>query len=363
VPVHRRYVVRGRMPLRRTPQSGLFTTNFKEDAFFIELTERALLFNSGARTEQTLQLPLYYVDEGYYMRQKMVDSIGLVGANKRLELYIQYALLPVLDNDSLDQLRKTALERAALTRQKYVERKERQASLDMLLLEWCDEPVLYFDYERSNTNLRLEVRVPPLPPVPVAARTKRGRQTYYRDFEEMVCAKAAYYCISAFEALPPLQMVELNMYRMEAEPVQGLTIIEEETREKKVPEGLKRIDPATLPPPESARERRAREIEAEKQRKAALALQKKEAKEKKKLLLTTRPSDEFDELFDGTLPYKSTLLSARIPRPDFMHLAKSKTSYSALYALSQFEFRFAPNEDTARLEQVEPFFEIKNAQP
>ncbi len=351
----RRYIVHGRMPLRRTPQSGLFTTRFKEDAFYIDYNERTLFFNSGARTEQSLQLPLYFIEEGYYMQKKMVESVGFTGGEGKLELFLQYPLLPVLDKASLDNFRQEVIQRAETTRTTLLPRQEQQALIDMLMLGFCDEPLIFFDYDRPNFTLRLKAQMPKPGKLPIAARTKRGRLSFFREYEDLVCSKAGYYLVNGFEQLPFVQQIELTLLQMGSEPINGLTVVDE-TEEFQREVGLRRIDPANLPHIETSKERKARE-KAEKARQKTEQLQLKTlSKDKQRLAFTQREPDPFDELFDGSLTYQSPLLSARIPRQGFMDLQKSKLSYSARRAMEMFELHLETDEETSRFSQVESFF-------
>ncbi len=356
MPDYRRYVVHGRMPLKRSPQSGLFTTRFKEDAFFLDFNDRAVLFNSGARTEQSLQLPFYFVEKGYHQSRKLVESVGFTGAQGRLELFVQYAKLPVLDQQSLEALRVKVLGQADTLRKTLVERGEHQALLDMLQLSWCDEPILLFDYERANFNLRLKARAPLPPPVPNSIRTKRGRDGYFREYEDLLTSKAAYYLVSTFERLPFVQNIELNLYRMEKEPVKGLVLTQEVFEESR-DLSLKRVDPTTLPPVETAKERKEREKGQKAREKAEAERLKKLSKEQKMVALTRRETDPADELFDGSLPHASPLLSAQIPRQGFMDLQHSKQSYSARRAMELSALRFESDEESGSFGEVQPFFE------
>ncbi len=351
-----RYVVHGRMPLRRTPVSGLFTTRFKEDAFFVDFSDRALLFNSGARTEQSLQLPLYFVDEAYHMRKRLVESIGLTGAKGRLELFIQYALLPILDESNLEKMRQKALDQGILLRKELVARQEQQALIDLLMLDWCDEPIIQFEYERSEFRLRIKARVPQPEAMPLSAvRTKKGRAHYYQGYEDLLCSKAAFYAVNAFETLPFLQQVELVLLRMEAQPVKGLVLAEEMERAR--PDyGLRRLDPTTIPAEETSKERKAREKTQREQEKVEAEKLKKLSKEKKKIAFTQRESDIADSLFDGSLPNQSPLLSARLPRQGFMDLQKSRMNYSARKAMELFDLRFETDETTTTIQEITPYF-------
>ena len=351
----RRYVVHGRMPLKRTSNSGLFTTRFKEDAFFLDFSDRAILFNSGARTEQSLQLPYYFIDEGYHMRKRLVESVGLVGAKSRLELYIQYALLPVLDAANLENLRHTVLERATATRASLVARQEHQALIDLLMVDWCDDPIILFEYDRQGFRLRLKARAPLPETLPVAARTKRGRLSYYRDYEDLLCSKAGFYIINAFDSLPFLQQVELTLLRMETTPVSGIVLSEDAPR-RKGEAGLRRIDPDNLPAPETAKEQKARRKAEEIEAKERAKEQKTVKKEQQKIAVTQREPDEADQLFDGSLAYQSPLLSARIPRQGFMDLQRSKMNYSARRAMEMFELRFDTDEETTSIREVVSYF-------
>lgn len=47
----RKIICYGRMPQHRQTDSGLFSIPFKEDGFDLDLDERYLLFNGGARTQ------------------------------------------------------------------------------------------------------------------------------------------------------------------------------------------------------------------------------------------------------------------------------------------------------------------------
>lgn len=352
----RRYVVHGRMPLKRTPESGLFTTRFKEDAFFIEVTDRAMFFNEGARTEQSLQLPLYFVEAAYHQRKRLVESVGFSGAKGRLELFIQYALLPVLDPAILEKFRLDVLARAEAARTRLIGH-DQQTALDLLLLDWCDEPVLLFEYDRGEFNLRVKTRVPAPAPPPGVARTKRGRLGYYREYEDLLCSKAGYYLVSAFEQLPFVQQVELTMLRMEAEPGSGLVVIDEEDEEKKrVEMSLRRFDPSSRPPEETPKERKARQQAERRQAAAEEKRQKALAKDEKVKAIGKREPDGFDQLFDGTLAHQSPLLSARVPRQGFMDLQKSKQSYSARRALELFQARLDTDEETATIREIEAYF-------
>jgi hypothetical protein len=348
------------MPLRRTAESGFFTTRFKEDAFFLDFSDRALLFNSGARTEQSYQLPFYFIEEGYHMRQRMIESLGFTGAGGRLELYIQYPLLPVIDQKSLEGLRQEVLKRANATRASLVARQEHQALLDMFMLGLCDEPLVFFEYNRPDFSLHLKARAPIPENDPVAARTKRGRLNFYREYEDLLCSKAAFYLVSAFENLPFVQQIELTLYRMETSPVKGLVVIEE-PEEQKPETSLRRVDLATLPPPQTAKERKALAKALKQQEKEQAQQLKNLSKEKKRVAVTQRDPDPFDELFDGTLAHWSALLSARIPRQGFMDLQKSKLSYSARRAMELFELRLDTDEEAATIGEIESFIEDRKS--
>ncbi len=343
------------MPLRRAEQSGLFTTKFKEDAFFIDFGERALVFREGARTEQTHQLPYYFVEDGYHMRKRLIESLGFTGANGRLELFIQYPLLPVIDQQSMEGIKLEILEKAEATRRSLLKRNEQQALIDMLMLELCDEPIVFFEYDRPTFTLRIKARVPISAPEIGASRTKRGRTVFYREYEDLLCSKAAAYIVTSFERLPFVQVIELNLYRMEAETCKGLTVIGEFVEVKK-DRSLQRLDPTTLPPEESPKDRKARQQAEKKQQEAEARRLKTLSKERQKIAVFQRDADPFDELFDGSLPYQSALLSARMPRQGFMDLQKSKTSYSARHALELFELRFAPDEENCFISEIEPYF-------
>ncbi|HEX2910331.1 MAG TPA: hypothetical protein VH186_05945 [Chloroflexia bacterium] len=355
----RRYVVYGRLPLKRTPQSGLFTTKFKEDAFFVELNDRALVLNSGARTEQSYEIPLFYFDKGYFERRRMIESVGFTGAHGLLELYVQFAMLPLLDPASLDNMRQEILERADYVRRKLALKQDQQTRLDMLLLEWCNEPIILFDFDRTTFTMRLKVRAPLPAPLPVSARTRRGLLNYYNEYEDLLCSKAGYYIISAFETLPSLQQIDLSMLRMEREPVNGITLSGPEEIVKQHDFGLKRVDPAALPVAETDRQRKAREKaerkEAKQQEKLERLQLKALSKEKQRLAFTQREPDPFDELFDGTLSHESTLLSVRIPRQGFMQMQRSKQTYSARRALELFECHLNTDEEATTIYEVESF--------
>ncbi|NWJ96570.1 MAG: hypothetical protein HXX20_12375 [Chloroflexi bacterium] len=358
VPVGRRFVVYGRMPLPRTPQSGWFTTRFKEDAFFIGFDEQALLFNEGARTEQSLQLPLYYIEKVYYEKKKQVETLGLTGGAGRVEIYMQYARLPILDPHHLRTLREDLQQRVEVARETLLEHQNSQALFSMLRLQLCDEPILFFDYDRQNYSLRIKARAPLPVKLPEVLRTKRERINLFREYEDLLCSKAVSYALNAFEALPFLQEVTLTLIRMEPKPAEGLLLFEEQERQKKVWQ-LRRSPDEAVETPAARKKREEAELKLLKQQEKEAAKRKKEQnKSKRELEMTTRAPDGFDELFDGSLPYESILLSARIPRQAFMDLSRSKMSYSARQALEQFELRLKTDEEQTSLFPVESLFQI-----
>jgi len=350
------------MPLARTNQSGLFTTLFKEDAFYLDFDEQNLLFTAGARTEQSIELPFYYIDKAYYEKRKQVETLGLEGSVGRVEVYVQYATLPLLDPKSLADLREEIVERIKAARETFLERQSHPALFYMLKLQLCDEPIVFFDYQRADYSLRIKARAPILPERPVSTQTKRGRATFFREYEDLLCSKAVAYALNAFETLPFLQEVMVTLVRLEASPVEGLTVVEEQnkvTSKKEKGWELRRLAP--LQPTETPEERKKREAEEKKllrqQQKEEEKRKKEFAKTKRQLELTTRTPDGWDELFDGSLPHESVLLAARIPRQGFMDLNRSKASYSALQALQLFELRYEPQEEEAVIAPVEPFFQ------
>lgn len=358
--ITRRYVVYGRMPLPRTDKSGLFTTRFKEDAFFIDFDEQAMLFKEGARTEQSIQLPLYYIDQAYYEKKKQVETLGLDGSAGRVEIYIQYAKLPLLDPQHLDSLREDILVRTKQAREKFLQRQNRQALFNMLRLQLCDEPIVFFEYDRTEFTLKIEARAPlPLSPSPISLQTKRGRISFFQEYEDLLCSKAVAYALSSFEMLPFLQEVSVNLIRMEANPVEGLLLIDEKERQKRVWQLRREVAPDEIV--ETAQDRKKREAAEKKlldqQIREEAKRKKEQSKSRRELEMTTRAPDGFDELFDGTLPYQTVLLSARIPRQGFMDLSKSKMSYSARHAMESFELRFETHEEETFFAPVQPFFE------
>jgi hypothetical protein len=359
VAITRRYVVYGQMPLRRTPQSGLFTTRFKEDAFFIDFDEQNMLLKEGARTEQSIELPLYFIDNAYYERKKQVETLGLAGSAGRVEVYMQYAKLPLLDPQHLDLLRTDILQKVKTARETFLDHQNSQALFQMLKLAMCDEPITFFDYDRANYSLRLKARAPLPAPLPVSVQTKRGRINYFRQYEDLLCSKAVGYALSAFEALPFLQEFVVTLVRMEAQPVEGLLLVDEKERQKKVWQLRREALPAETETPEQRRKREAAEKNLLKRQQKEDEKRKKElAHQKKQLEMTTRAPDNFDELFDGSLPYESVLLSARVSRQGFMDLSKSKMSYSARRALEMFELHLKTDEEITYLAPVESFLEV-----
>ncbi len=359
--ITRRYVVHGRMPLPRTPQSGLFTTRFKEDAFFLDFDEQNILFNEGARTEQALRLPLFYIDRAYYEIRKSVETLGLDGAGGRIEAYIQYAKLPLLDPQHLDALRQEIINRGQIARETYVAHQNHQALFSLLRLQLCDEPIVYFEYNRNEYSLDIKARIPKPPTLPDSTRTKRGRINFFREYEDRVCSKAVAYVLAAFETLPFLQEISITLTRMESRQFEGLMLFDEQQQQKKLWQLRRNVTPEELQ--ESPKERKKREAAEKKQlieQEREDAKRKREmSKSRRQLEMTSRSPDEFDELFDGSLIYENNLLAARIPRQGFMDLSKSKMSYSARRALEQFSLRLIADEEEATFAPIEPYFEPK----
>ncbi len=359
MPITRRYVVFGRMPLPRTAQSGLFTTRFKEDAFFVDFDEQAIVFKEGARTEQSIQLPFYYIDKVYYEKKKQVETLGMEGSAGRVEVYMQYAKLPLLDPQHLDLLRQDILVRAKAARETFLEHQNQNALFYLLKLQLCDEPILFFDYERESYKLCIKARAPLPPKPPNLLQTKRGRINYFRQYEDFLCSKAVSYVLNSFETLPFLQEVSVSLVRMEKEPVEGLLLVDEQEREKKVWELRRPVlpDQTKETPAERKKREAAEKKELEKALKLEQKLKKEQSKSRRQIEMTTRTPDEFDQLFDGSLPYETVLLSTRIPRQGFMDLSRSKMNYSARRSMELFELRLAPDEEKTYLAPVESFFE------
>ena len=126
--VFRRYVISGKMPLERAPGSGLFVTQFKEDAFFLDFDERALLFKSGARTEQDLSLPLFAIENTFYKRKRLIETLGLRGAEGKLAIFLQYARLPLIDPRDMEELREAIMSRAEAARKTLLNAPDPQVS-------------------------------------------------------------------------------------------------------------------------------------------------------------------------------------------------------------------------------------------
>jgi hypothetical protein len=339
------------MPQPRKPNSGLFSISIKEDGYYLDFSERALLMREGARSSQTLELPLYFIDKGYFTNKKLIESLGLEDEQRKVEVYIQYARLPFLDPHMLEELRREVLERAEAARAELLEKHNPVAMFDLLKLDLCDNPITFIEHDAEKGTFRLKARAPFPPSLPGGTLgTHKKQETVFKDYVDVLCSQAAMYLLKAGEYIPGLESMEVTLVRMEPQPVSGLKL---EVDEKPAGSGFRKFG------------QRVQEVpyETEKERRKRLKKEEKEAKKRGKERIN---NDQFiysrreacDELFDGSLPHESVLLSARVPRVDFMSLNRSKNSYTARAALEHFELRLNADEEGCNFEPVEPFFTI-----
>lgn|GEM_PF-2038616 len=344
----RRFVVHGRMPQQRTPHSGFFSVSIKEDSYYLAFSERSLLLREGARGGKTLEILLYFLNKGYFQNKRLIETVGFTDMEDKVELYIQYARLPAIDPKLLEIIRQEILQRAEFARTEFMDKREPQASFDQLRYELCDKPITYIEFNPEKALLQIKARAPFPPSVPPSASTKRARQTYFNEYEDMLCSETANYIIKASEILPQLETVEIVLTRMEPDPVEGLRLVQERGMSAKESGSRlfgKRVEEIPL---ESKKERKQREKEEAK-------LAREEAKKKKQFTMARHEAS--DVLFDGSLPYETTLLTSRVTALEFNALNRSKVNYSARKALEQFELRLNCDDENLAILPVEAVFE------
>ncbi len=344
----RRFVVHGRMPQQRTPHSGFYSVGIKEDSYYLAYSERSLVLREGARGGNTLEVLLYFLDKGYYQNKKLIETIGFTDKENKVELYVQYARLPAIDPKLLEVIRLETLRRAEFARSEFMDKREPQACFDLLRYELCDKPITYIEYNPEKGLLQIKARAPFPPTVPPSASTKRARQTYFKEYEDILCSETANYIIKAGDILPRLETVEVVLTRMEPDPVEGLRLVQDRGNTAKQSGSRLFGKVAEVVPEESKKVRKKREKEEAK-------LAREAAKNKKQYTMARR--EVSDELFDGSLPYESTLLATRVASVEFNALNRSKVNYSARKALEQFELRLDCDDENLAIIPVEAIFE------
>ena len=346
---NRRYVAHGRMPQKRTGNSGLYSINVKEDGYFIDFTEHALIMREGARTSRDLELPYYYINKAYFNTKRMIESVGFSDEGEHLELYVQYARLPFLDPRSLESLQKEVITRMEKAQVELVEKRDQQAMYDLMLYELCDQPITYLNYSPETRRFQVKARAPFPPIISSTNNTQKKLQANFKDYEDQLCSQAALYLVKAAEMLPGIDTLEVVLVRMDYEPVVGVSLAPVDTHTR--PSGLRKFGLRENSTPfETEKDRKKREKEEKK-----LEKQRKKQNPGEFAMNQREPSDE---LFDGTLSYESVLLSAQVPRQEFANLIRSKVSYSARNALEQFELRLNGDENEGTFAPVEPFFVV-----
>jgi hypothetical protein len=352
----RKVVCYGRIPKPARPNSGLFSIYIKEDAFEVEITDRHLRLNSGAKTEKSHSIPLYYINEVFSRRKQLVESAGITDTNGKLELLMQYARLPLIDPPKLKFLQNRILEASEGAKAVYIGQRDQQAQYDMFLYELCDFPITLVKPDWDKGVIQLKARVPRPPSVNIeATKTKRGKANYIRDYLETIASDACRFAIAAFDRLPGLSAIEITLARMEAMPIEGVNIEQELELIKPAWQFKKsefgRIDGA--PPALKDKEIKPKlSVEEKKQEKARLA----EEKKKRKFVQATSYTNASDELFDGSLRHESVLLSVRLPRPEFRELLRSRDSYTSTYAVKLFDPRLHYDEEEGIIFPTEPIF-------
>lgn len=332
----RKVVCFGKMPRQAQPNSGLFSLYFKEDSFELELTERYLKFRPGARTQLTYQLPLYYVDNVIFRRKQLVESAGITDEKGRLELMMQYARLPLIDPPKLKNLSEEILAASDRAKAFLVGQRDPQAMYDMFLYDLCDYPITFVQPDWDNGFIRLKARIQRPPSVNLeTAKTKKGKANYIRDYFETIASDACRYAITAFDRLQSLEAIEITLARMEAEPVEGVSV-ERELELTRPKWQLKKNEFGRVEGEAPALQDKAKKVKLSPEEKKAQKLLAAEEKKKRKFVRATSYQNASDELFDGTLRHESVLLSVRISRPAFRELLRSRDSYTAAYAVKLF---------------------------
>lgn len=349
----RRYVISGKMPLERAPDSGFFTTKFKEDAFFLGYNERALLFNNGARTEQNLSLPLHFVDEGFYKRKRLVETLGLRGANGKLAIFLQYARLPLIDPRDLETTRAEILGQAEQARNAALNRRDSQLLFDAAKLDLCDEPIIQVKFDAAARRILLQARIPAFTGKAMAIETKKGLRQQFQEYDDLICSKAIFYAMTFFHIMPSIQDVEIELWQMTDRAIDEAAgwRLEDEYADKPL-SSVKRFSAHfnVTSQPLTKAEKRAADRAAKKQNKKSL----KQIKADRLISLTQREPQAGDELFDGSLPNRALLLSTKVERQGFLDLEHSRANYTARKALSYFQSNYDPDDENFELRPVKP---------
>lgn len=350
--ITRRYVISGKMPLERVPDSGFFTTKFKEDAFFLAYDERSLLFNNGARTEQNLRLPLHFVDEGFYKRKRMIETLGLRGANGKLSIFLQYARLPIIDPRDLESTRADILGRADEVRNVALNRRDPLLLFDAARLDLCDEPIMEVKLDSAARRVTMQARVPTFTSKAMAIETKKSLRQQFQEYDDLICSKVIFYAMTFFHIMPSVQEVDIEMWHMtdRAKEEEIGWRLADEYADRPL-SSIKRFSAHfnVTTAPMTKTEKKAAERETKKKSKKSL----KQLKAERMISLTQREPQAGDELFDGSLPNRALLLSTKIERQSFVELERSRASYTARRALSFFQSNYSPDDEIFELRPVE----------
>lgn len=345
--VTRRYVISGKMPLERAPDSGYFVTRFKEDAFFLDFKDDNLLFRNGARTEQNLNLPLYFLEEASYKRRRMVETLGLRGAEGKLAIFLQYARLPLIDPREMENLKADLLYRAEASTTKLVQERDPIMRFNTVRLEFCDEPIFKIKMDAEGKRITLSARVPQFNPKPIAIVNKKTVRAQFLEYDDFLCSKVSFYLLTIFQTVPSIQEVEIEMWRMTSQNSTENQIwnIEDEYTERPAP-NVKRFSAQMKVAPKP--------VEAAPQKVKKSKKNRKEIQEKRRIEAITREPQPGDELFDNSLSNRSLILATHVSWQAFLNLENSKSSYTARKALSFFDFHYAPDDEELSFAPVAP---------
>jgi len=357
----RRYVISGKMPLERAPGSGLFVTQFKEDAFFLDFDERALLFKGGARTEQDLSLPLFVVENSFYKRKRLIETLGLRGAEGKLAVFLQYARLPLIDPRDMEELRDAIMSRAENARKTLLDAPDPPALFDAARLDLCDEPITQVSYDKAARRVSLRVRVPEFKPKPMPIPTKKGYRAQFLEYDDLLCSKVGLYLLTFFQVMPMVQEVDVQMWRMTDKMQDKVGWHLEDEFEVTPGSNVRRFSAQFKVTPQIPLTKAEQKLEAKMKQKAAQEAIKNQPKKNRKQIQqeklaasTQRAPQPGDELFDDSLPNQTLLLATRVTRPGFMELERSRANYTARKALSFFDLHYAPDDEALALFPVEP---------
>ena len=350
----RRIIINGTYPARRAPHSGFFGTKIKEDAFYIDFNEREMQVLDGARTEGAFTVPLHAISDAPYTVKRFVETVKLHGT--ATNLLMQYAQLPLFDPWPLRGLSAEMVARAEEARQTLIESGDPQALLERCLLALLDEPIVQATVSDDGQTVRLKARIPPPPNAAhIADAPRKANIGLFREYVDLICSKAVLYAGQAFEEMPRVSHIELEMIELSpadqvARVAEGIGLGEFASPHARFGFRYKNeLAVITEKPPQKKRSLFPLASMMLDQR-----AERKRAKAGLPALTTIRPEDRqpHDELFDGRLPVETSLLAVTVERGQLREMVRSKHNIAARAALAAFDLRFRPDDSALVLRPI-----------